>query len=207
MEQVMENAVKQKKIEYLWHFTKLENVGSIFQNGIVPRAVLEANRANVAYNDQYRLDGFKAASCLSIGHPNYKMFYRLRQQDPSVEWVVFGVKAEVLWTKDCAFCRTNAAHSSVTSVPIEQRKGVLAFESLFSPVVGKPSRQVLQLSDECPTDPQAEVLVFDTIYPIDIVGVVVPTKAKELELKPLYPAHQVVYHRAHYYPRLDHQHW
>ncbi|SBT15334.1 hypothetical protein VCE7224_04121 [Vibrio celticus] len=22
----MENAVKQKKIEYLWHFTKLENV-------------------------------------------------------------------------------------------------------------------------------------------------------------------------------------
>ncbi|EIV8656333.1 DUF4433 domain-containing protein [Vibrio parahaemolyticus] len=203
----MENAVKQKKIEYLWHFTKLENVNSIFQSGIVPRATLEANQSNVAYNDQHRLDGFKTASCLSIGHPNYKMFYSLRQQDPSVEWVVFGVKAEVLWTKDCAFCTTNAANSSVTSVPIEQRKGVQAFESLFLPVAGKPSRQELQLPDECPTDPQAEVLVFDTILPSDIVGVIVPTKAKELELKPLYPAHQVVYHRAHYSARLDYQHW
>lgn len=203
----MENAVKQRRIEYLWHFTKLENVDSIFQNGIVPRATLEANQANVAYNDFYRHDGFKNANCLSIGHPNYKMFYSLRRQDPSVEWVVFGVKAEILWTKDCAFCISNAANALVTAVPIGQRKGVQAFESMFLPIAGKPTRQELQLPDDCPTDPQAEVLVFDTISPSDIVGVIVPTKTREADLKPLYPAFKVVYHRAHYSARLDYQYW
>jgi hypothetical protein len=203
----MQDAVKRKGIEYLWHFTKLENVKSIFENGIIPRATLEADGANVAYNDPDRLDGFKNANCLSIGHPNYKMFYSLRQQDPSVEWVVFGVKAEVLWTKDCAFCSTNAANSSVTSVPIELRKGTQAFESIFLPIAGKPTRQDLQLPNSCPTDPQAEVLVFDTIFPNEIVGVVVPSKLRELELKALYPTYMVKYHRAHYSARLDYQHW
>lgn len=203
----MEDAVKQRGIEYLWHFTKLKNVSSIFQNGIIPRATLEANQANVPYNDRHRLDGFKNANCLSIGHPNYKMFYSLRQQDRSVEWVVFGVKAEVLWSKECAFCVTNAANLSVTSIPIEQRKGVLAFESLFLPIIGKPTRQELELPNECPTDPQAEVLVFDTIPPSDIVGVIVSTKARELELKALYPAYEVVYNSDYYLARRDYQHW
>ena len=203
----MENAVKKRGIEYLWHFTKLENVHSIFQNGIVPRATLEVNQANVNYNDLYRLDGFRNASCLSIGHPNYKMFYSLRQQDPSVEWVVLGVNAEVLWAKDCAFCISNAANSSVTSVPIGQRKGVQAFESMFLPVAGKPPRQELQLPDGCPTDPQAEVLVFDTISPSYIVGVIVATKIREAELKTLYPAFKVVYHKAHYSSRFDYKYW
>lgn len=203
----MEKAVKKRNIKFLWHFTKLDNVESIFQSGIIPRAILEAAQSKVAYNDQYRLDGFKTASCLSIGYPNYKMFYSLRQQDISVQWVVFAVKTEVLWTRDCAFCTTNAANASVKSVPIEQRKGVKAFESLFLPVAGKPSRQDLKLPDAYPTDPQAEVLVFDTIPPSDIVGVVVPTYEKKLELKPLYPAHKVVYDTAHYSPRLDYPHW
>ncbi|MFZ3440345.1 DUF4433 domain-containing protein [Vibrio harveyi] len=203
----MENAVTQRNIKYLWHFTQLKNVNSILQDGIVPRASLEASESNAAYNDQYRLDGFKNASCLSISHPNYKMFYSLRQKDLSVDWAVFAIKSEVLWTKDCAFCTTNAASSLVTSTPLTQRKGVSAFESLFLPVAGKPSRQDLQLPSEFPTDPQAEVLVFDTILPNDIVGVVLQSEAKVQELKPLYPSHHVVYHGNYFSARLDYQHW
>lgn len=164
----------------------MENVHSIFTDGIVPRATLEKNQTPVAYNDAYRHDGFKNASCLSIGYPNYKMFYRLRQQDTSIDWVIFSIKSEILWTKDCAFCTDNAASSIITSIPIDQRKGVQAFNSMFLPIQGKPSRAELKLPLNYTTNPQAEVLVFDTIAPNEIIEVIVPNTIKEEELKVLY---------------------
>lgn len=92
----MENEVKSRSINYVWHFTKIENVDSILANGLIPRATLEAQGAAVAYNDQCRMDGQRTANCLSIGYPNYKMFYSLRCQDSSQIWVVVAFKPEIL---------------------------------------------------------------------------------------------------------------
>ena len=39
------------------------------------------------FNDPNRLDKHPEAICLSIGFPNYKMFYRYRSKNPS-QWVV-----------------------------------------------------------------------------------------------------------------------
>lgn len=96
----MQDEVKNRGIEYLWHFTKIENLDSILRNGLIPRGVLSAQGINVNFNDHHRLDRQVNANCLSIGHPNYKMFYRLRVQDSSQLWVVLAIKPEVLWTKD-----------------------------------------------------------------------------------------------------------
>ena len=155
----------------------------------------------------YRYDGFKNAICLSLGHPNYKMLYSLRIKHPSIEWVVLGVKPNILWEKDCAFCTSNAAKAQVTQIPIQKRKGLVAFNSMFLPITGKPSRQDLKLPDYCPTDPQAEVLLFDTILPNDIAGVVVPSKKMEAKLSLLYPSFSFLYHRAFYSARLDYAYW
>lgn len=203
----MEDSVKKRNIDYLWHFTRLENVHSILANGLMPRADLEAANSTATYNDAYRADGQKSANCLSIGHPNYKMFYRLRQENPGVEWVVVGVKPDVLWLKDCAFCMENAASGNVTCIPIDQRRGVDAFEMLFDPVEGTPTRLALNLPDYCPTNPQAEVLVFDTIAINDIVGIAVPNKARETELRAQYPEITIEYYRALYNARLDYKYW
>lgn len=203
----MRNEIAKRDIDYLWHFTKIENIESILKDGLVPRAYLEARNANVDYNDRYRLDGQKTANCLSVGHPNYKMFYTLRCQDQSQVWVVVAIKPEVLWIKDCAFCHENAASANVTSIPIQERKGLQAFRAIFSPAEGKPDRSAVKLPDDCPTNPQAEVLVFGVIEPQYIVGAITPTKAIEIELKAKYPNFNFLYHRAHYYARLDHEHW
>jgi hypothetical protein len=115
---MIENEVKSREIEHLWHFTKVENLDSILKSGMMPRAMLEAQSANVAYNDEHRLDYQKTANCLSLGHPNYKMFYRLRRVNPNQGWVVLGIDPEVLWIKDCAFCDQNAATGSVR-IPVK----------------------------------------------------------------------------------------
>ncbi len=203
----MKNAVKRRKIDYIWHFTKIENLDSILQNGLIPRATLEANNANMEFNDLYRLDGHTDASCLSIGHPNYKMFYRLRMEDREQEWAVVAVKRKALWRKDCAFCYENAASNEVTSIPLLNRKGVPAFERLFIPTEGKPDRATLGLPDNCPTNPQAEVLVFGVIEPNYISGAILPNKERENEYKAKYPNYEFLYHRAFYSARLDYQYW
>ncbi len=203
----MQNEIKSREIEYLWHFTKVENLDSILKNGLIPRMTLEENSVQVGYNDQYRIDGHKDASCLSLGHPNYKMFYRPRCDDSSQEWVVIAIKPEVLWLKECAFCNENAASNSVTAIPIQERKGINAFRKMFEAVAGKPDRAALKLPDDCPTNPQAEILVFGEIEPKYIIGAIAPTKEVETNLKSKYSNFEFLYHRAFYSARLDYEHW
>lgn len=203
----MENAVKSRGIKYVWHFTRIENLSSILTNGLIPRAILEANQAAISYNDQYRIDNQKNANCLSIGHPNYKMFYSLRCQDPNQRWVVLAFKPEILWEKDCAFCHENAASNAVTAIPIQFRKGIPAFQKMFDPIAGKPNRQSLNLPDNCPTNPQAEILVFDTIEPMYIIGAITPDKISEQHLKLAHPNFDFLYHKSFFSPRLDYEHW
>lgn len=204
----MDNAVKQRNISWLYHFTRLENLSSILADGIVPREVLEANNAEVKYNDGMRLDGQRGASCFSIGHPNYKMFYRLRQEDKKQEWIVIACKKEVLWLKDCAFCHENAASNNVTAIPIQDRKGIAAFEKLFASVDGKPAREEIKLHKSYPTNPQAEVLIFDVVEPKYIIGAFCQSTARANELKKIYQAkYQFVYKALPFSYRSDYEHW
>ncbi len=203
----MINNVKSREIDYLWHFTRIENITAILQEGLKSRLKLESRPHQPVFNDQYRLDGQRDSICCSIDHPNYKMFYALRQENADQEWVVVGIDPSILWEKDCAFCSENAASNNVTNIPIEERKGVVAFNMMFNEIQGKPSREVLGIPKSCPTNPQAEVLVFNDIEPRYIEGAVFQTNNKVDEYSQLFPDFQIVYHRAHFMPRMDWRHW
>lgn len=203
----MKALVKRREIKLLVHFTRIENLKSILENGLKSRQHLEDTRSSSIFNDEYRLDGHTEAICCSITHPNYKMFYRLRKENPEQEWVVLGIKKSVIWKKDCAFCIENAACSSVTSIPLEDRKGKKAFKKIFEEYPNKPTREKLGISDDCPTNPQAEVLIFDDIEPKNIFGVVFQSKSRAEEYKKLYDDLELIYHKAYFYPRSDHANW
>ena len=203
----MKALVEKRKIEFVWHFTRLVNLPGILTNGLIGRSKLTSNGIPSEFNDNYRLDGHEDSICCSIAHPNYKMFYRLRLDYPEKEWVVVALRPSVLWEKDCGFCMTNAASNCVTCIPIQLRKGASAFNRLFEEIPGKPSRAVLGISDSCPTDPQAEVLVFGDIETKYIVGAVTQNKATETSLKAQHPKFQFLYHRALFSARKDYQHW
>ncbi|MHA3606548.1 DarT ssDNA thymidine ADP-ribosyltransferase family protein [Yersinia enterocolitica] len=163
--QQIREIVAQREIKQLVHFTRIENLESIMQHGIVPIADATEKQIAPAVNDQARFDGRTNASCLSITFPNYLMFFKYRQENPDVNWIVLGVDPSVLWLKNCAFCRYNAADARISIQLLEALQTPASLSGMFDEIEGLAPRQEHRLRTSDTTDVQAEVLVFDVIEP------------------------------------------
>lgn len=172
----MTNAIKEfvveRGVKSLFHFTRLNNLPSILENGLLTKDACAHAGINPAINDPYRYDGTGAIST-TISYPNYKMFYRLRCDNPDVEWVVLKLTCSLLWRTKCAFSDTNAGDSLAYSVPIDFRQGVAALHSMFGDY-GDIKRTTLNIPDHYTTNPQAEVLLLDGATVDDITGCLFP---------------------------------
>lgn len=204
----MKKTVESFGVDFLVHFTRATNIPSIMNHGIVP--VQDLNYQNIVYdwNDSRRIDGCLNASCFSVGFPNYKMFFTYRKNNPSVDWVVLGIDKNVLWEKTCAFCTENAAKNSMTSLTILERSGNKSFSKLFDDFPGKPNRRILNLEGNIPTNPQAEVLVFDTVEPSRILGAIFENEQVKEKYKNSFPKDFPIGVNTFFYSgRHDHQYW
>ena len=201
--------VDQRKIKYLLHFTRLENLDSILANGLLPRGVCAARGVEPVTNDAYRLD-FTDAICLSVSFPNYKLFFAQREElkktQPDARWVVIAVAPSVMWEKACVFCRENAANANVTAIPLAARRGKAAFEAMFSDYNDK-TRDLLRIPDTCTTHPQAEVLVSEPIEAKYIMGAAFATLALKTEYDAKKTGHQFIRASQLFSARLDYAHW
>ena len=158
----------ERGITTLIHFTRIENLRSILQEGLLGRSILEERGQDFKWNDPDRADKHPEAICLSISFPNYKMFYLIREEkkmtneanDP--QWVVLLLNAKVLEELECVFCQQNAAHKTVSSIPLEDRKKPEALKGMFGDFYNI-RHQDLSIPDNYPTHPQAEILVFNRI--------------------------------------------
>lgn len=204
----MEKLTEKFGVEYLLHFTQCENLENIFKYGLVPRQQLINNTIYSKINDDIRLDGFENASCLSITFPNYKMFYSLRQKNPSIEWAVIGFDRKILWEKECAFCRDNAASNTMTSIDINIRKTKESFCNLFDEYPGQEKRSVLGIDDNMTTNPQAEVLVFDILSTDNIIGVVFNNQLTKSKYEKYLSGNiEVVVNSYFFQGRVDYEFW
>ena len=161
------------RIITLVHFTRIENLQSILQEGLLDRSTLEICRRRFRPNDWKRLDRHKEANCLSISFPNSQLFNKfsrpMKNSPPDYsQWVVLLLRTEVLWELDCAFCQENAASTPVRTTPLEERKKPDALKGMFVDVYQDTNgttyrRSSPRIPKHYPTHPQAEVLVFDPI--------------------------------------------
>lgn len=168
---------KAKEIPYLLHFTRTVNLASILQHGLYPVNLAQQIGVNPVINDHLRLDGNLGGISTSIAHPNYKMFYKLRQENEGVDWAVLALHPSIMWTKDCGFCRHNAADIRISSQPIADLKTPAALAGMYEEIEGITPRAEQRLKPYDPTDPQAEILVFDRIEPELIIGAAFETEA------------------------------
>jgi len=157
-------------VPFLIHFTRVVNLPLIMEHGLYPVSRVDEIGVTPQINDELRLDGHRDGTSLSIAFPNYRMFWKYRQENKGVEWVVLGVDSSVLWLKDCAFCRHNAADARISCQSTNQLKTPAAFTGMFEEIAGLSTRQEQRLNPSDPTDAQAEVLVFDVIEPSLIIG-------------------------------------
>lgn len=200
---IQEYAVK-RGIQYLMHFTRASNLGSILQRGLVLRNTL-IQEGYRDFNDQYRIDGTNAI-CLSIGFPNYKMFWGLRKNNPGVDWVILVIRPEVMWTLSCAFCATNAATTSVTAIPLAQRSTLAALQAMYSDWNDK-TRTLLNIPDNYPTNPQAEVLMLEGVPRHHILGVFVLNETMKKSLQAQFPKLNVRVNAGYFRYRRDYEQW
>ncbi|UZE17490.1 DUF4433 domain-containing protein [Pseudomonas sp. B21-054] len=161
-----------RSLPYLLHFTRASNLPTILQYGLYP--IGRAHEIGLApqINDQLRLDGHKDSNSVSIGFPNSQMLYKYRMAEPLVDWVILVLHPSILWVKDCAFCKHNAADGRISCCPLPELMTPESLLGMFEEIDGCLPRadQRLKISD--PTDVQAEVLVFDVIEPQYIIGVI-----------------------------------
>ena len=201
--------VQRRGIQNLYHFTRLTNLPGVVRNGLIPRKELDASNIEHEVNDADRHDKCEDGNCLSISFPNYKMFYSLRQGYRDVTWAVLDILVDLLWEKDCAFCFENASSKQVTCIPLENRKGADALESLFAEIPAMPTRAEMNIPDHLTTNPQAEVLVFDTIEPSYIKEIFLETldPQKKDDLERQLQSYKISQRSSLFNYRTDWMHW
>lgn len=152
--------IQERKITSLYHFTKADNLHGILRNGLLSRRTLDEKGISYLYNDEVRLENKLEANCLSIGFPNYKMFYKYRDQSSGDEWCVIELNPRILYEKECLFCIENAASNNENNRSDEEKKGIDGLKKLY---YNEEYRREINLSSDFTTNPQAEVLVLDDI--------------------------------------------
>lgn len=171
----------ERGIKYLYHFTPDANLLSILEHGLHSRQTLLEAGVKFLVPDAYRMDGRAEAVCLSIHGINMDMLAAKRRDYP--DWAVLAFDASILWTHRCRFCWRNAA-----SAEVARKKGFLGgpygLELMFAePSIG-PNRLAQGLQPYEPTDPSAEVQVFDPVSPDLIRGVILEHEAHRTLLEP-----------------------
>lgn len=200
----MREILLKRNIEYLMHFTRVENLQSILRNGLYPREDLDEN--GCIFNDTYRYDRCENAVCTSIEFPNYKMFYSLRSANPDTRWVVLAIDSQILLDVSCAFCETNAGSQDMYQIPLGKRMGKLALEQLFKDDSFGHKRGELDIPDCYPTNPQAEVLVFGKI-PTEYIKYVFFNDRTLLQEYDFPPGIKGVVDTDYFYGRRDYKKW
>lgn len=182
--------IKERGVQYFYHFTPFVNLPNILRWGIVPKDKIKEKMRDreigvYAQTDENRLEGRTDCICLSVSFPNYKMMY-LKQKEykqecckesveplkpedvPNFPIVMIEIDAESFCNvpnESIAFFHTNAAKGHSKNNPILDKEflehgSLKAAKQMFY----EEGRSIL-IPSSYPTDPQAEVLFRGEIPP------------------------------------------
>lgn len=205
MTKTIESFLDERGVKSLFHFTRLTNLPSILNKGLLTKADCAKVGIEPDINDMFRHDGTGAVST-TISYPNYKMFYRLRCENQNVEWVVLKLKASLLWQTRCAYSDTNAGDAAVFNIPIARRTDLAALQSMFGDY-GNIKRATLKIPDHYTTNPQAEVLLLDGASADDITGVYFQKATTCLQYREQYSDLRCHLNGGFFDGRSDYEHW
>jgi hypothetical protein len=148
-EQKFRPIIERRGIKSLFHFTRLENLPSILERGLLPQQ--DNEDVEMMISDQKRFDGRLDCVSLSISFPNSEMFYLLRiKRYPDSTWCVISLKPDILWSIPCLFFSHNAAKFPNAYRPSFRTSEI--FEGLF-----RGDTRPNSLPAALPTNVQTEV--------------------------------------------------
>lgn len=187
-----------RKIENLVHFTDIDNLNSIMENGLLSIEQLNKLKIDYSYTDEHRLEDSLDSICTSITYPNYKMFYYKRNIFKDRCFAVIKINPYIMIHKsDTEFFKTNAAKASIK----KDRTTNEALKDLFY----ESGRN--KIPTNYTTDPQAEVLIKDMIATNYIKAI--ETNGFDSDVKYLASDYNVdyTYDGLLFKPRKDYERW
>lgn len=200
----IEEIIKTRNIEHLVHFTNAKNIQSIMSNGIVPVKFHEKFGLKSYINDYLRSDELTETTSVSIEFPNYKMFYKLRIENPDKDWAIIFINSRVLLDKLCLFCYDNASNPEIKNIPYKKRMSKDMFSKMFKDIKEYPSRKETRLKRYFTTSPQAEILISGIVevdYIDKVIFINTKTKEKYREFIPRFIKAEVI--PEYFYARED----
>ena len=198
--------LEEQEIEYFVHFTNAKNLENIFKYGLLSVRDMKNKEIEFIHNDKERLDNKLGAICLSVSFPNYRMFSKYRYSS-ECDWVVLLIAPKQILELNCKFCVTNAA-----SRKMRRRISInpaFDFKNMFSENMLTKSREMSRLPKNFTTDPQAEILVMDSIPINAIQGVCFQNEDALMKYNYLLQDRRIkIYVDETYFDkRIDHMYW
>jgi len=114
-QEILKSFISSKNIQYLYHFTPLENVKSILKYGIFNRDLVDVcirNGSVIKVTDQERFENARWAICCSISWINNKMLY-VKEQNLGLTFAILELDIEILYIYNCVFTPKNAASADM----------------------------------------------------------------------------------------------
>ena len=198
----MKNFIIERGITSLYHFTFFDNLKNILEKGLLTRKTMDRYHIPYEYNDNFRMDERLDATSLSISFPNYKMFYKCRQNSQKL-FCVIELDPSILYEKECIFCIENAASRNEKLRSNYEKVGRNGIEQLF---YDNNLRKRLGISKNYTTNPQAEVLVIDDIEVKYIKNVFFDVYEIDLDIKK-YKDIGFYYEKSLFTYRSDYEYW
>jgi len=170
----IEQFCETQHIKSLVHFTPIENITSIIEQGLLSRRHLEKNKISFTPTDQFRMDGWLDCISVSISWPNYKMFCQKRDENITAKgWAILQLHPSILWELPCKYYATNAASKS-SAFNNDYHSSPWTLRRMF-----EFEEHRINIPLNYTTDPQAEVMVTKHIPTSYIKGILVED-AKDL---------------------------
>ena len=164
------------------HFTKVDNLESIVMRGLMPLSLMNGVPKEESARKLNRYEGTDAI-CLSVEFPNYRTFYHRRCVESDKAWCVLLLDArKVIERYEPQYYWTNAASKSFLEPCFNAGNrndpcSAQAFDGMFYQTEA-PNRFLTVtpragfIPDKYPTNPQAEIQIYDKITP-DCISLVV----------------------------------
>lgn len=159
--------LKERRIDTLIHFTRLENLASILSYGLLSRGAIATDPrvGRVRTNEPELPEAWRDMISLNISFPNYRLFYQM-QAMRGFEWVVLAYDAALLLQLpffSFIFPAANLIRTPVFSAEIAPTlQSYPAFENLFMDT-DTVRRRILRIPDAYPTHPYSELLIPGSI--------------------------------------------
>lgn len=181
--------IRNNKVKYLVHFTRMENLFSIIEHGILSIQTLDTMKLPYINNDFGRYDNRKDCSCFSVEFPNDLLLKSFQRRQSNCSWIIFLIDVFVLISSETEkqFCIHNAASKGISEkIKFNQLRTSEEFRKMFSERIAFNKRDGEHTIDRninksyLATSNQAEILIKGSVDRNYIKGIITQNQSDKI---------------------------